>query len=304
MIDKFMKYIKNPLELFLLLGNRGYLNWIDDEKYLKIAHRIRLNEKLDLENPITYNQKLQWLKLYNRNPLYTQLVDKYKAREFIADKIGEDYLIPLLGVWETVDDIDFSALPNQFVLKCTHNSGGLVICKDKNNLDINKAKQKLEKSLKQNYYYGQREWLYKDVPPLIIAEQYMEDKEFSELRDYKFFCFDGETKAMFIATDRESDTKFDFFDSDFNRLPLKQYYPNSTNEFTKPTLFEEMKEIASILSEGMPHVRVDLYEINGKIFFGELTFFHFSGWQKFEPSVYDEVFGSWIKLPLNNNFKG
>lgn len=299
MANKYMTYLKNPLNLFLTLGSRGWLNWVSDERYIKLAHRIKLNEKLDLDNVITYNQKLQWLKLYNRNPLYTQLVDKYGVREYVANKIGGEYLIPLLGMWDKTDDINIETLPKQFVLKCTHDSGGLVICKDKNELNVDEAKRKLNKSMGHNYFWAQREWPYKNVEPRIIAEKYMVDEKTNELRDYKFFCFDGEVKAMFVATDRGVDTRFNFFDTDFNHIPLKQYYPNadSVKKIQKPRLFEEMKVIASKLSEDMPHVRVDLYEINGKIYFGELTFFHFSGWKKFEPRHYDELFGSWIDLP-------
>ena len=303
MTNKYMIYLKHPLNLFLTLGSRGWLNWMSDERYIKIAHRIKLNEKLDLDNPITYNQKLQWLKLYNRNPLYTQLVDKYEVREYVANKIGDEYLIPLLDVWNNADDIKFDALPNQFVLKCTHDSGGLVICKDKSNLEINEAKHKLNKSMGHNYFWAQREWPYKKVKPRIIAEEYMFDEKTNELRDYKFFCFNGEVKVMFVATNRGADTRFDFFNPDFNHIPLKQYYPNadSTKKIEKPHLFEEMKIIAGRLSENMPHVRVDLYEINGKIYFGELTFFHFSGWKKFEPREFDELFGNWITLPKKLN---
>ncbi|MBF7097909.1 glycosyl transferase [Alkalibacter sp. M17DMB] len=267
-----------------------------DETYLKVAYWCKMDKKLNLENPTTYNEKLQWLKLNDRNPEYTKFVDKYEVRKFIEKTIGNDYLIPLLGVWEDIEEIDFDKLPNQFVLKCTHDSGGLVICKDKTKLDINKAKKKLQKSLKHNYYWGQREWIYKDIKPRIIAEKYMVDESKKELKDYKFFCFDGAVKAMFIATDRGIDTRFDFFDLEFNHMPFMQHYPNASKTIIKPKGFEEMIKLANVLSKGIPHVRVDFYDINGKVYFGEMTFFHFSGWEKFEPSEYDEVFGKWIKF--------
>lgn len=298
-MNKYLEILKHPKNLFLTLGRKNFLNWMDDERYIKIAHKIKLNEELNLENPKTYNQKLQWLKLNYRKPEFTQLVDKFDVRKFVEDKIGEQYLIPLLGVWDQVEDIPFDELPNQFVLKATHDSGGLVICRDKEKLDIVKAKKKLNRSLKHNYYWAQREWYYKDAQPRIIAEKYMVDETTNELRDYKFFCFNGEVKVMFIATDRGTDTRFDFFDTKFNHIPVKQYYPNADKDkvIEKPILFEDMIKLAEKLSDGIPHVRVDLYEINGKIYFGEMTFFHFSGWKKFEPRYYDELFGSWITLP-------
>lgn len=297
MNKKIKEFLRHPMFLFLTFGHRGLFNWMSDERYIRIAHKIKLGERLNLEHPVTYNQKLQWLKLYNRNSEYTRLVDKYEVRKYISDIIGENYLIPLIGKWNTVDEIDFNSLPNQFVLKCTHDSGGIVICKDKSKLNISKAKKKLVKSMRHNFYWGQREWIYKDITPRIIAEKYMEDKETKELRDYKFFCFDGNVKALFIATDRDKDTRFDFFDLEFNHMPLVQYYPNATQEIKKPINFENMIKIAEILSKGIPHVRVDLYEINGKVYFGEMTFYHFSGWKKFNPRYYDDLFGGWLNLP-------
>lgn len=300
MIDKFMKYIKNPLELFLVLGNREFLNWIDDEKYIKIAHRIKLNEKLDLENPITYNQKLQWLKIYNRDVLYNKLVDKYRVREFIKERIGSKYLIPLIGVWENVEDIDFNSLPNQFVLKCTHNSGGLVICKDKRELNIKSVKDKLEKSLKHNYYWGQREWVYKDVPPLIIAEKYIADDSGKNIRDYRFFCFNGEPKFISVDLDiiNKDQTRRNIYDLEWNLLDIEISYPKEENKkLLKPKNLEIMIEIAKELSKDIPHLRVDLYNVDGKILFGELTFFHQSGWGKFNPKKWDEILGNWLTLP-------
>lgn len=273
---------------------------IPDKLYLKMLFRHRMGYKLNLDNPNTYNEKLQWLKLYNRKPEYTQMVDKYEAKKYVAGIIGEEYIIPTLGVWDSVDDIDFAALPNQFVLKCTHDSGGIVICRDKSSLDINSAKQTLRKGLKKNFYSRNREWPYKNVKPRIIAEQYMVDESGYELKDYKFFCFDGEPKAMFIATDRGVkgvETKFDFYDMDFKLLPFTNGHPNSGKELKRPLGFEDMQRIASILSENIPHVRIDLYDINGKIYFGEMTFFHWSGLTHFHPMEWDYKFGEWIKLP-------
>ena len=254
----------------------------------------------NLQTPRTYNEKLQWLKLYNRKPEYTQMVDKYEAKKYVANIIGEEYIIPTLGVWDRFEDIDFDTLPNRFVLKCTHDSGGLVICRDKSKLDISEARKIINKSLNRNYYYMHREWPYKNVRPQIIAEKYMEDESGYELKDYKWFCFDGVPKALYIAKDRGvegEETKFDFYDEEFNHLPFTNGHPNSTHCRLKPQGFEKMKELAAILSQGIPHLRVDFYDINGRIYFGELTFYHWSGMVPFEPEEWDYKFGEWIKLP-------
>lgn len=255
-----------------------------------------MGKKLDLKNPQTFNEKLQWLKLYDRNPEYTKMVDKYEVRKYIADKIGEEYLIPLLGVWDKFDDIDFSTLPDQFVLKCTHDSGGLVICKDKSKLDIEAARKKINKCLKRNFYKLTREWPYKNVKPRIIAEKLMVDESGTELKDYKIFCFNGDPKAMFIATDRPHDTRFDFFDTEFNHLPFTNGHPNATKEIKRPKGLEEMVQLAEKLSQGMKQVRIDFYDINGKVYFGEITFFHWSGMVPFEPEEWDYKFGEWINI--------
>lgn len=215
------------------------------------------------------------------------------------ERVGPEYVIPLLDAWDSVDDIEWDKLPNQFVIKCSHDCGGMVICKDKSKLDVEKAKAKLKEAFNRNYYYEGREWPYKNVKPKVFAEAYKED-EFGELRDYKFFCFDGEVKAMFVASDRQkagSEVCFDFFDSDFNHLPLTQGHPNASKIPAKPKGFEEMKRLAAILSKGIPEVRVDFYDVGGHVYFGEFTLFHFGGMVKFEPVEWDYKFGEWIKLP-------
>ena len=274
------------------------MRFIPDSIYIQIYYFAHFKKFCDLKKPSTYNEKLNWLKLHDHNPVYPTLVDKYEAKEYVARIIGNEYIIPTLGVWDTFDDIDFEKLPNQFVLKCTHDSEGLVIVKDKKKLDKNAAKEKIEAALKQNFYYIGREWPYKDVRPRIIAEQYMEDHVDGELRDYKFFCFDGEPKAMFIASDRASDhVKFDYYDLKFNHLDIKQKYPHAQETLRKPVTFEKMIDFSKILSKGFPHVRVDFYEVDGHLYFGELTFYHFSGFMPFEPDRWDKVFGDWLKLP-------
>jgi hypothetical protein len=291
---------KNTKRIILSLARRGIFNWIPDKAYVKIQYKLKIGKKLNLKLPVTFNEKLQWLKIYDRNPEYIQMVDKYKVREYIADKIGGEYLIPLLGVWDKFDDIDFQNLPDQFVLKCTHDSGGIVICRNKNEFDIDAAKKKINKCLKKNYYWQGREWAYKDVPRKIIAEKYMEDETYKELRDYKFFCFNGEPKIMFVGTERQvkgEEVKFDFFDMDYKHLDIKNGHPNAKLIPEKPINFEKMKELAKKLSKNIPHVRVDFYEVNGDIFFGELTFYHFSGMVPFIPEEWDYKLGEWIKLP-------
>lgn len=273
---------------------------IPDKLFLRIKFRLYMGYWMDFSSPKTFNEKLQWLKVYNRKSIMTDMVDKVEAKNYVAKRIGEEYIIPTLDIYESVNDINFENLPDKFVLKCTHDSGGLVICKDKKNLDINTTKKKLAKSLKNNYYYKHREWPYKNVKPRIIAEQYMEDESGYELKDYKFFCFDGDVKMLFIATDRSvpnEETKFDFYDADFKHLPFTNGHPNAKRELKRPKGFEKMKELASKLSKGHPHLRVDFYDVNGKIYFGELTFYHWSGMVPFKPKEWDYKIGEWIELP-------
>ena len=286
--------------VFLALGHRGWLNWLDDKTYLKIAYFLTMGKRLDLRAPVTYNEKLQWLKLYDRKPQYTDMVDKYKVYDYVREKVGEQYLIPLLGVWDRPEDIDFDSLPGQFVLKCTHDSGGVIVCKDKDLLDRTETVRKLKKNLRVNYFYGDREWPYKNIKPRVIAQQYMTDESGVELKDYKFFCFNGEPTYMFVARGRQEgarNVRFNFYDMDFRLLPLKNGHDNFSEPMEKPSSWEEMKRVAAKLSEGIPQVRVDLYDINGRVYFGETTFFHWSGMVPFEPEKWDEKFGEKITLP-------
>lgn len=302
-LNALYKFITNKDYRFLILSAQGFYDNMDDEAYLKRKYKACMGKEIHLDSPQTFNEKLQWLKLHDRKPEYTTMVDKYAVKMYVADIIGEKYIIPTLGVWNHFDEIDFDKLPNQFVLKCTHDSGGIVICKDKNKLDLKSAKKKIEKSLKQNYYWSGREWPYKDVKPRIIAEEYMIDESGYELKDYKFFCFNGEPKMMFIATDRGSDTKFDFYDMEFNHLPFTNGHPNANKQIKKPKNYSTMLALSAKLSFGIPHVRVDFYNINGKIYFGELTFFHWSGLVPFEPEEWDYKLGSWLKLPERKFFE-
>ncbi|NSI32002.1 ATP-grasp fold amidoligase family protein [Agathobacter rectalis] len=278
--------------------NHRLLNWMPDKPYLQIFYYAEFGKFIDFKNPKTFNEKLNWLKLYYRRPDLITLVDKYEVKKYIADKIGEQYVIPTLGVWDKFEDINFNELPNQFVLKCTHDSGGLVVCKDKSKLNLKEVKAKIEKSLTNNYYLWTREWPYKGVKPRIIEEKYMEDQETGELRDYKFFCFNGEPKLMFVASERGlKNTKFDFYDMQFHHMNIVQHYPNSECSIEKPEHFEKMVMLAEKLSAGFPHVRVDFYEANGQVYFGEMTFYHFGAIVPFETEEWDKKIGDWLVLP-------
>lgn len=299
LIQMLHKAITNKEICFSYLSKLGLFDKMPDERYLKLKYKNVFGRDLDLENPKTFNEKLQWLKLYNRKPEYTMMVDKYKVREYIAQTLREEYLIPLLGVWDDPDEIDFDALPDQFVLKCNHNSGlGMCICKDKSKLDIPKVKAELRKGLKQDYYLTGREWPYKDVPRKIVAEKYMEDAS-GELRDYKFYCFNGVMKFVMINSDRNTPkpTRADYFDRNFNWLDFTWGYSHAEVQPQKPEQFEKMVAIAEKLAAGLPHIRIDLYECNGQIYFGELTFFDGGGFDKIEPVEWDYKIGDMLKLP-------
>lgn len=279
------------------LLNHTYKLW-PDEWWLRILYRVRLHRKLNLKHPRRFTDKLNWLKLYDRNPIYTKLVDKHEVKQYISEMFGEQMVIPSYGVWEHFEDIDFEALPNQFVLKCTHDSGTICICRDKASFDREAAKMKLENSLRHNFFWWTREWPYKNVKPRIIAEKLMTDSNCDALTDYKFFCFNGKPQMMYISKDVSSDPRTDFFDMDWNHLPFRFKDPNADIMPKKPELFEEMKMIATTLSQHIPHVRVDLYVINGKIYFGELTFFHNSGIFTITPDNWDYKIGDMLQLPI------
>ncbi len=288
----------------LLKSIKYLLRFLPDKLYLQIYYFAQFHKFINFKNPKTYNEKLNWLKLNDRNPNYSKMVDKYEAKEYARKIIGNEYIIPTLGVWEKFDDIDFNSLPKQFVLKCTHDSEGLIIVKDKSKLNKNEAKKKIETAMKYNFFYIGREYPYKNVKPRIIAEEYVEDIKYGELRDYKFFCFDGNPKYMFIATDRAiGQTKFDYFDIDFNHLEIIQHYPNSSKKIEKPKNYNQMITLAKKLSHGIKHIRVDFYEVNGKLYFGELTFYHFSGLQPFNDKKWDTIFGNLINLETMKNDK-
>lgn len=294
---KICRYLTDSKYRFLVNSSLFGYKKMSDEEFLKKNFKYRLGYELNLENPQTFNEKLQWLKLHDRRPEYTMMVDKYAVKKYVAEKIGEQYIIPTLGVWNRFDDIDFGQLPDQFVLKCTHDSGGLVICRDKSKFDIRAARRKINRCLKHNYYWSGREWPYKNVKPRIIAEKYMIDFKSNDIKDYKFLCFNGEPQIIEIHSSRFSDFHTqDFYDITWNPTKIRQGAVSST-QIDKPLNFDKMIEYSKILSKGLIHLRVDWYEINGNLFFGELTFYDGSGFDKFDNEYSDVFLGKLIHLP-------
>lgn len=274
--------------------------------YIKWMYKKKFGKSLDLHNPKTFNEKMQWLKIYDRKSEYTKMVDKYAVREYVSKKIGDEYLIPLLGVWEKFEDINFNELPDKFVLKCTHDSGGVMICKEKKYFDKNKAKLFFDKHLSNNYYYGTREYPYKNIKPKIIAEKYLEDEIIKQTpEDYKLMCFNGKVKCSFVCTERGSDNglKVTFFDEYWKKLPFSRMYPASTQDIPKPINYDKMVELSEILASNIPFVRIDFYEVNNKLYFGEITFYPGSGLEEFTPVEWDYKLGELIKLPYKNERK-
>lgn len=308
MFSKVKKFILNPQIRFGYLNKLGLYHHLSDEEFLKRAFKVNLGYELNLESPKSFNEKLQWLKLYNRKPEYTMMVDKYLVKDYVANLIGEEYVIPTIGVWDSPDEIDFETLPEKFVLKCNHNSGtGMCICKDKSKLNIELAKKELKKGLKENYYLKCREWPYKDVPRKIIAEQFLEesstqsnDKSVAQLTDYKFYCFNGEPKFCQVISDRDSEEKIDFYDMDWKHQNFTGLhvpgnpYPFNRQRIVCPKTFCKMKEFAHILSYNIPFVRIDFYEANEMLYFGEITFYPASGFGVFEPDEWNYIMGDWM----------
>lgn len=294
-------YIKHPETISnILLYHLGY--WLPDKTYLKLKFRLRTGQTLNLNNPQTFSEKLQWLKLYDRRPEYVTMVDKIAVKDYVAKIIGEEYIIPTLGVWDRPEDIDWDMLPNQFVLKCSHDSGGLVICKNKAKLNKSLAIKKINKSLRTDYYKKGREWPYKNVPRRILAEKYIHPApDMNDLPDYKFFCFDGEPKYCQVISGRGSKMCIDFFDEAWEHQPFHEpkSYPFAESIPEKPLLYDEMWRLAQVLAKNKSFSRIDFYNVNGKIYFGEITFFPTSGMGGFAPQEWDYKFGEYIHLPTN-----
>ena len=301
MINKAIKILMDTATRFAFLSRLGFYNSMSDEEYLKRRYFYRMGKNLNLNNPKTFNEKLQWLKIYDRKDIYTTMVDKNEAKKYVENIIGKEYIIPTLGVYENFDEIDFDELPNQFVIKCTHDSGGIAIVKNKAKMNLNEVRRKINKSLKRNYYYSSREWVYKNVKPRIIVEKFMKDDRNGSMRDYKFFCFNGVPRIMYISEGLEDHATagISFYDMDMKLSDCKRSdYRQLDYMPEKPKNFEKMKEFSAILSKKIPHLRVDWYEINGKLYFGELTFFTCSGMVPFADEKWDRKLGDLIDLDL------
>ena len=298
-LDKINKLLHNPWSLYAYAASKGLTNKVSDELHLKAMFRATIGKKLDLDNPATFNEKLQWLKIHDRNPLYTTLVDKYRVKQWVADRIGENHVSETYAMWERAEDIDISALPERFVLKTNHDSGGVAICRDRATFDLDAARKKLAKHLKTNYFWGTREWPYKNVKPCVFAEEYLDPAEGNgDLYDYKLFRFSDGRLVTLAMTDRFTGGALSktFFDDEWHALPISEGGHPMRTELGRPAAFEQMKAMADRLGEGFPFVRVDFYESAGNLYFGEMTFFPNSGFEHFEPSKWDRKFGDWIDL--------
>ena len=309
-VKKGIQYLFDRNYRFLFNASKGRYKNMTDKEYISKIYDAKLHKKMHWNNPVTFNEKLQWLKLYDHRPIYSILVDKYLVREYVAEKIGEQYLIPLLGVWDKAEEIDFQELPNQFVLKCNHNSGtGMVICTDKNKLDYDKVISTINVGLAQDYYQIVREWPYKNVKRKIIAEQYLIDSNVTRnsqldslgLIDYKFYCFNVEPHFLYIGyaniVDGKKNDYMSFRNIDWSVAEFgRDDHDPIPFQLEKPDNFEEMIDLARILAEGIPFVRVDLYSIDGNIFFSEFTLYPGSGYGIFRPEKYEQLFGTWINL--------
>ena len=269
----------------------------NDEEFLKRQFKYFLGYDLDLENPQTFNAKLQWLKLHDRNPEYTRLVDKYEFKKYIAQVLGEEYVIPTLGVWDSVDEIEWDKLPNQFVIKCTHDSGSVIICKDKNKFDVDNACKILGKHLKRNFFWAAREWPYKNINPKIIAEEYLVDESGYELKDYKIFVFHGKVKFIQVDFNRFAEHKRNIYTTQWEYIDMSIKYPTESKRCIKrPSRLNRIIDLAEKIAKDLPHGRVDFYSIDDAVYFGELTLYHGAGFEKFTPAEWDLKLGELIDL--------
>jgi len=296
-----MKKIVKKIIIHLIwrLQKINFFNSWSDEKYLKFIYKIRIGKKLNLNNPKTFNEKLQWLKIHDRNPEYTKMVDKYEAKKYVSEIIGKNYIIPTIGVYERFEDIKFEELPQKFVIKCTHNSGGVVVVNDKNCINRKKLQKKFKNLLKQNFFYVSREYPYKNVKPKIIIEENIQpENETSQINDYKLMCFNGKVKCSFVCSNRNTTSGLcvNFYDKNWNPMPFERHYKKNPIEIPKPNQYDKMVELAEKLSKNIPFVRVDFYIVKNKIFFGELTFYPGGGVEEFTPDVWDLKIGEWIDL--------
>ena len=303
-IRRLKNFVENPKRTFYVVVyeiNRRWPRFISDKLCLKALFYLRFGYELNLKHPSTFSEKLQWLKLYDRRPEYTKMVDKYEAKKYAASIIGEKYIIPTLGVWDRAEDIEWDKLPDQFVLKCTHDSGDLIICKDKSLLDKENAINKLNEGLRRDYYKVWREWPYKNVPRRIIAEEYIDPSpQVKDLPDYKWYCFDGEPKYCQVIQDRTTGETIDFFDIEWNHQEFFGLNPVAGPAAVTPSRPKHLElqiKIARELSKDMPFSRIDLYDTGENTYFGEITFYPMSGFGIFKPDQYNEIIGEMLKLP-------
>lgn len=310
-MNRISRYYSNP-KIFLegILRRIGFL--LPDRLFLKCQYFLIMGERLNLNNPSTFTEKIQWLKLYNRRPEYHLWVDKCEVKKYVASVVGDRYLIPTLGVWDCFKDINFDSLPDQFILKSTHGSHASVICRNKAEFDRQGAQRLFEKMQRTSPYKTFREWAYKDVKPRILAEQLMVNGNDKELTDYKFFCFNGEVKYCQVIKDRSGSETIDFFDAEWNHqefiglLQKKRTMRSATKlqvPIEKPSAYDEMIEVARKLAVNQPFVRIDLYEINGRGYFGEITFYPAAGLGVFEPAEWNQRLGTLIRLPIKERRK-
>lgn len=297
MSNRILRLFKHPSKMLAALDHYGFLKWMGDKMYLRLMSHFVFGKPFNLDEPRTFNEKLNWLKLNDRNPLYTSMADKYAVKEIVS-QMGLEGLktAKCYGVWNDFDEIDFDSLPEQFVLKATHDSSGVTICRNKEKFDKDKARKKFKRFLSLNNYWGHREWIYKDIPPRIIAEEYLDNGTKHELTDYKFWCFNGEPQIMYI-TNKGAEIYENFYDMDFNVIHIGHGFPRRSPEYERPTEFLRMKEYARKLAKGIPFVRIDFFNINGDVYFGEYTFYDWAGMRPFTPKDLDYKLGEWLHLP-------
>lgn len=299
-LKNLFHFIFSKTDRFDILNSRGLYANLTDEEFLKKAFKVKLGYALNITNPRTFNEKLQWLKLYDHNLTYSSYADKYEAKQIISRMIGEAFIIPTLGVYDSFDEICFENLPEQFVIKCTHDSGGVVICKNKKAFSVEKAKQKIERSMRRNYYLHAREWQYKAIKPRIIVETYMEDAKTGELNDYKVFVFHGDPYCIQVDYDRFTNHHRNFYSVDWEYMPFTTRYPTDPKrQISRPGQLEVMLELSKKISASLPNapfLRVDFYLVNEHVYFGEVTFYHGSGMEVFAPKEYDLLLGEKIHL--------
>ena len=298
------RFITDPVIRQSYLATLGFYDNTDDRKYIERVYKLKLGYKPDLDNPKTFCEKMNWLKLYDRRPIYTTMVDKYLAKEFVSEKVGKEYVTPLLGVYDSYDEIDFSALPDQFVMKCNHD-GGPVFIKDKRKIDHKELRRLFKRKLKLNYFALSREWPYKNVKRKIVIEEFVPSLGKRDSIEYSITCFNGKvamiTRSMGIAHDSLDKRNSDHFDMNWNRLDFYSYYRNSGVDIPKPDNIDKLIELSESLAEGVPCLRVDWFMFNEEIRFGEMTFFDCGGFIEFTPPEWDAIIGGWLELPEKYN---